>query len=215
VPDFALTNQHGQLVRRADLEGKIWIVSLIFTNCPEECPLMTAEMARLQSDLADMADVRLVSISVDPERDTPPILAQYADRFDADPQRWYFLTGDKRAIYRLAREGFRLGIVDPTDQSHRSPAERSAHGGFRSRVERLTLNPVVRSEGWPRPFHRWLRYIAPPSAFADHGRAKDALHSTRFVLIDRRCDIRGYYDSREEAALQRLRQHLQLLFRET
>jgi cytochrome oxidase Cu insertion factor (SCO1/SenC/PrrC family) len=59
-----------------------------------------------------------------------------------------------------------------------------------------------------------LRFVEPTAALADHGRAKDTLHSTRFVLVDRRAQIRGYYESREEAALQRLRQHLQMLFRE-
>jgi protein SCO1/2 len=56
-----------------------------------------------------------VSITVDPERDTPAVLARYAERYGADPARWLFLTGDKRAIYRLATDGFRLGVVDPDD----------------------------------------------------------------------------------------------------
>jgi cytochrome oxidase Cu insertion factor (SCO1/SenC/PrrC family) len=215
VPDFALTDQRGRPVRRADLQGKVWIASFIFTNCPEECPMMTAEMAQFQSDLALVADFRLVSISVDPERDTPPVLSQYADRFNADPERWLFLTGDKRAIYRLAREGFRLGIVDPAEQSHLSPAKDSALGGARSGVDRLTTNPLGRTVGRARFFHSWLVYIEPARAFADHGRAKDTLHSTRFVLIDRHAHIRGYYESGEAAALQRLRQHLQMLFRES
>jgi cytochrome oxidase Cu insertion factor (SCO1/SenC/PrrC family) len=214
VPDFALTDQRGRPVRRADLEGKVWIASFIFTNCAEECPLMIADMAQLQSDLALVADFRLVSISVDPERDTPTVLSQYADRFEADSERWLFLTGDKRAIYRLAREGFRLGLVDPAEQSQLSPGKDSALGRPTSGVDRLIPSPGVRTPGWRRIFHSWLRYIEPPRAFADHGRAQDTLHSTRFVLIDRHAHIRGYYESREEAALQRLRQHLQTLFRE-
>jgi protein SCO1 len=214
IPDFTLTDQRGRPVRRADLEGKVWVAGFIFTNCPEECPLMTAEMAQLQSDLANMPDFRLVSISVDPERDTPPVLSQYAARFNADPERWLFLTGDKGAIYRLAREGFRLGIVDPAEQSQLSPAEDSPRGGPRSRADHLTPSPVVRTIGWPRIFHSWLRYLEPTRALADHGRVRDTLHSTRFVLNDRRAHIRGYYESREEAALQRLRQHLRMLFRE-
>jgi cytochrome oxidase Cu insertion factor (SCO1/SenC/PrrC family) len=215
VPDFALTDQHGRLVRRADLEGKVWIASFIFTNCPEECPLMTAEMAQFQSDLANIPDFRLVSISIDPERDTPSVLSQYADRFKADSERWLFLTGDKRAIYRLAREGFRLGIVDPAEQSHLSPAKDSAFGGSRDALAQRTPSPLRRTLGWPQNFRTWLRYIEPTVASADHGRAKDTLHSTRFVLIDRHAHIRGYFESREEAALQRLRQHLRMLFQET
>ena len=214
VPDFALTDQTGRPVRKADLEGKVWVASFIFTSCPDECPLMTAEMARLQSDLVHIPEIRLVSISVDPERDIPAVLSQYANRFDADPERWLFLTGDKRAIYRLARDGFRLGVVDPAEPSHTSPIKGSALGRSRQLVDRPLSSAAAWIAGWPQNFRHWLRYLAPAVAFADHGRAKDALHSTRFVLIDRRAQIRGYYDSQEEAALQRLRQHLQILIRE-
>jgi cytochrome oxidase Cu insertion factor (SCO1/SenC/PrrC family) len=202
-------------VRRADMEGKVWIASFIFTNCPDECPLMTAEMAQFQSDWAHVPDLRLVSISVDPERDTPAVLSQYADRFNADPERWLFLTGDKRAIYHLAREGFRLGITDPTERSHPSPIKDSALGGSRNSLESSSRNSVERTSGWPQNLHSWWRYVEPAAAFADHGRAKDTLHSTRFVLMDRRAQIRGYYESRDEEALQRLRQHLQMLIPET
>jgi cytochrome oxidase Cu insertion factor (SCO1/SenC/PrrC family) len=215
VPDFTLTDQSGRSVRRADLEGRVWVANFIFTNCPDECPLMTAEMAQLQSDLAHVPDLRLVSISVDPERDTPAVLSQYADRFNADPTRWLFLTGDKRAIYRLAKEGFRLGIVDPAEQSDPSPVKGSALGGFMS--SSLWPPPISlgQTSGWALNLRGWWRYLEPAAALADHGRAMDVLHSTRFVLIDRRAQIRGYYESREETALQQLRQHLQLLLRES
>jgi cytochrome oxidase Cu insertion factor (SCO1/SenC/PrrC family) len=214
VPDFALIDQRGRPVQRGHFDGKVWIASFIFTHCPDECPLMTAEMARLQSNLAHMADLRFVSISVDPDRDTPAVLAQYAERFDADPGRWFFLTGDKRAIYRLAREGFRLGIVDSTEPSHSSPVKRSTPGGSNSSIDRPTPSSVGWSTNWRQNLRGWLPSVEPSTAFADHGRAKDPLHSTRFVLIDRLAQIRGYYDSREEAALQRLQQHLQILFRD-
>ena len=65
VPDFALTDQSGRPVQRGNLDGKVWIASFIFTNCPDECPLMMSDLARLQSDMAHIADFRLVSISVD------------------------------------------------------------------------------------------------------------------------------------------------------
>lgn len=214
VPDFALIDQRGRLVRRGDLDGNVWIASFIFTNCPNECPLMTAEMARLQSDLAHINALRLVSISVDPDRDTPAVLSQYAERFNADPGRWVFLTGDKRAIYRLAREGFRLGIVDPAEQSHAPPVTNSPLGGSKSSLDRPAPSNVGWTSGRPQDLRGWLRLVEPTAAFADHGRGGDTLHSTRFVLVGRRADIRGYYESREESALQRLRQHLQMLFRD-
>jgi protein SCO1 len=214
VPNFALIDQSGRPVRRGDLEGKVWIANFIFTNCPDECPLMTVEMAQMQSELAHMADVRLVSISVDPDRDTPAVLSEYAERFNADPARWLFLTGDKRAIYRLVGEGFRLGIVDPAEPSHSSLVKGSPTGRSRSSLDRLAPSSVAGTASWLQNLCGWLPSVEPAAAFADHGRAQDTLHSTRFVLIDRLAQIRGYYDSREEAALQRLRQHLQILLRD-
>lgn len=117
VPEFGLTERSGRLVIRGDLLGKVWVASFIYTQCTETCPLQTARMAQFQQEFAAEADFRLVSITVDPERDTPLVLARYAERYRADPVRWLFLTGDKRVIYRLAMEGFRLGVVDPEDQA--------------------------------------------------------------------------------------------------
>jgi len=120
VPDFALTERSGRTVGRADLRGTVWVASFVYTRCTETCPLQSAQLARLQGEFAGAADLRLVSITVDPEHDTVPVLARYAERYGADPRRWLFLTGDKRTIYRLAKEGFRLGVVDPGDPPART-----------------------------------------------------------------------------------------------
>lgn len=117
VPDFSLLERSGGQVQLSDLRDKIWIANFIFTNCPDECPLMTGEMAQLQTDFSSTGIIRFVSITVDPERDTPAVLSRYADRFGADPERWLFLTGGKAAIYRLAREGFRVSVIDPIEES--------------------------------------------------------------------------------------------------
>ncbi len=114
VPEFALTERSGQPLTLADLRGRIWIADFIFTHCAGPCPLMTAQMARLQRSLATANDVRLVSFTVDPERDTPPVLAAYAKEFGADPQKWFFATGPKKAIRELANKGFRLSAIDNT-----------------------------------------------------------------------------------------------------
>jgi protein SCO1/2 len=211
VPDFTLIDQRGRPLGKADLAGKIWVANFIFTNCPNECPLMTAEMAKLQADLADVPELRLVSITVDPQHDTPPILSQYAARFQAEPERWFFLTGDKGTIYRLAREGFRLGVVDPTEQPAPPPTNKDALNPSRSSSKHRI--PAFQTAVSASPRH-WWRLLPPALAYADHGRATDALHSTRFVLVDHGAQIRGYYDSTEAAALQRLRQHLQRLRKE-
>ena len=208
LPDFALVERSGRPVRRSDLEGKIWVASFIFTNCADECPLMSAELTRLQADVAAMEDIRLVSITVDPERDTPAVLSQYAERFTADPERWLFLTGDKEAIYRLARDGFHLGIVDATEAVQNPPVKELA---FETSGQALDHEPYSSQTQIPR----WLPSIAPSPAFANHGRTPDILHAARFILVDRRAQIRGYYDSREAVDLHRLRQHIQTLHRET
>jgi len=109
VPDFTLVNRDGRTVRRADLAGRPWIADFIFTRCPASCPMMTARMARLDRELPRDIELRLVSFSVDPQHDTPAVLQRYAASFKASA-RWLFLTGDGAQIYRLSREGFKLGV---------------------------------------------------------------------------------------------------------
>ena len=108
LPDFSLTERSGQEVTLASLAGRVWIADFIFTTCPGPCPIMTRHMSQLQHDFADEGDLRLVTITVDPERDTPARLLKYARRHRAHPARWLFLTGDRPAIYDLSIKGFRL-----------------------------------------------------------------------------------------------------------
>jgi len=185
IPDFALTERGGRQVTRADLRGKVWIVDFFYTECPDTCPLQSANMARLQDALAQEPDVRLVSISVDPEHDTPDVLAAYATRYEADPNRWLFLTGAKDAIYRLAIDGFHLGIVD--------------------RDEHAWLGT---DDGWA-----WL---GPVSAWAHASPNPDRklIHSSRFVLVDRQAQIRGYYHGTDWESLDRLQANVKIVLRE-
>lgn len=156
LPDFNLTNQRGHAMSLSDLSGKVWVADFIFTSCPTICPPMTDEMVRLQNEFASESELRFVSFSVDPERDTPAVLSRYADDFGVDGSRWAFLTGEKTSIYRLAHDGFNL---------------------------------------------------------ATGHRGSEILHSTRFVLVDRQGKVRGYYDSRSKANLQRLRRDIKTLLR--
>jgi protein SCO1/2 len=176
VPSFSLVDRSGRRVTLEDLTGKVWIANFIYTHCPDTCPLQSAQMAKLQTDFAAEEDLRLVSITVDPERDTPAVLSQYASRYGADPDRWLFLTGEKAAIYHLAQEGFRLSVVDPEKKAG--------------------------------------RVFEPTLALAHHGETgKQFIHSSRFVLVDRQARIRGYYQSTDEEALQRLRKDVRILLR--
>ena len=103
VGDFRLTERSGRTVAVADLQGKIWIASFVFTRCPGPCPQVTGTMARLQSELGDRADkdgVLLVSFTVDPDRDQLDDLRKYAHQYGADEDRWLFLTGPKEVVYK-------------------------------------------------------------------------------------------------------------------
>jgi cytochrome oxidase Cu insertion factor (SCO1/SenC/PrrC family) len=115
VPDFTLTERSGRALTRADLAGAPWIADFVYTNCPEACPVLSGEMARLHRRLGER--VRLVSFSVDPARDTPQALAAYADRFGASRTSWLFVTGPVDSMRRLIGRGFHLAVADaPPDE---------------------------------------------------------------------------------------------------
>ena len=101
APSFSLTDQDARPFGSEDLRGKTWVAAFIFTHCPGVCPQMTMNMSALQQAVPDR-DVHLVSFSVDPERDTPAVLKEYARSFDADPARWHFLTGDGAKVFDVA-----------------------------------------------------------------------------------------------------------------
>jgi protein SCO1 len=145
LPDFQLTSQSAQPFDSKSLDGSIWVADFIFTTCPGPCPRMSAQMRGVQTAVASMPDVKLVSFTVDPQHDTPAALAQYAGRYHAEPGRWFFLTGEQTALEALCRNGFKLGDVDGS-----------------------------------------------------------LVHSTRFVLMDRRGRVRGFYSSSDDGALPRL-----------
>jgi protein SCO1/2 len=111
VPDFFLTERSGENVSLAQLRGKIWIADFIYTSCTDTCPLQTGMMARLQEEYSAKPNVQLVSVTVDPERDTPQTLSLYAARHHADAKRWFFLTGQRDRIIRLIRDGFHLSVA--------------------------------------------------------------------------------------------------------
>ena len=145
VPDFTLTDQTGaSFVSEPALKGHVWVANFMFTNCPGPCPRMSSQMHDVQAALAGQ-DVKLVSMTVDPDRDTPEKLAKYAAFYSATPGVWYFLTGPRATLNHLGKDVFKLNPVD---------------GSFD--------------------------------------------HSLRFVLIDRRSQIRGYYQTTEPDAIQRV-----------
>jgi len=139
VPQFQLTRQTGQPFDSHSLDGHIWVANFIFTTCDGPCPMMSHQMRGIQNSTHNTPELKLVSFTVDPAHDTPPVLAQYAAHFKADPERWYFLTGEMARLNDLGLNAFKLNSVD---------------GGLS--------------------------------------------HSTRFVLVDGKRRIRGYYLSSDD-----------------
>ena len=116
IPNFTLTDSAGQSFDSASLKGKVWVADFFFVSCPGTCPMLTTRMAALHQEFAGEDSVRFVSITTDPEHDTPAVLQEYAARFKADA-RWVFLTGEKKTIWKLSRDGFKLAVAE-------SPGER-------------------------------------------------------------------------------------------
>jgi cytochrome oxidase Cu insertion factor (SCO1/SenC/PrrC family) len=113
VAPFTLTERSGQPFDSKQLEGKVWIASFFFANCPGACLVLNGAISQLQKDLQGL-DVTFVSITVDPEHDTPEELAKFAPRYTVDPERWFFLTGDMQDIEKLATDSFQVTVKQVT-----------------------------------------------------------------------------------------------------
>jgi protein SCO1 len=127
TPEFLLNDQTGAAFSSQDLAGRAALVDFIYTHCTDACPLLSANFAEAQRRLNDEhlleSKVMLVSVSVDPIHDTSPVLAEYAQRFKADPAGWKMLTGDWESVYDVLT-GFKLQTRPP-----RPPADAPPPGG--------------------------------------------------------------------------------------
>jgi protein SCO1/2 len=108
IADFTLTNETGQVTTLAALTNHVWVADIIFTRCPGPCPRMSRQMKSLQDLLPSTSDAKLVTLTTDPEFDTPAVLAKYAAHYGADPHRWMFLTGTKKEIAGLGAGSLKL-----------------------------------------------------------------------------------------------------------
>jgi protein SCO1/2 len=112
IPDFRLVDERGLAKDASSMHGQVSVVDFIFTRCTSSCPRLTARMLELQSRLErEKSDARLVSISVDPDNDTPAVLSEYAARVHADSSRWSFLTGDEQEVERAVVLGFKVSAA--------------------------------------------------------------------------------------------------------
>lgn len=167
LPPFSLTDQDGKSFSRKELEGKVWVADFVFIGCNAVCPLLTQRMKSLETRLSKdgrTAEVGFVSLSVDPEHDTPERLKEYAQRFGADSADWRFVTGPVEAVQKTIVDGFKIG-----------------------------MGRVPLREG-----------AAEPSDF-------EIVHGQKFVLVDRKGQIRGYYDVDLPDGIERLAGDVALL----
>jgi protein SCO1/2 len=114
LPQFSLVDEDAKPVHRDDLLGKVWIADFVFTSCADACPRMQAKMKSLQERLMPLnqgGSVGLLSVSVDPERDTPERLRQYAKAFGQRKGQWRYLTGDQREVERTVVKGFHIAMA--------------------------------------------------------------------------------------------------------
>jgi protein SCO1/2 len=137
VPAFSLTASDGKKVSGNDLRGRLWVVDFMFTQCSGTCPQMSRSMARLQETLRDVPDLRLVSVTCDPDNDTAERLQAYGRGFGADPQRWLFLRGSQLVVQQLARNALKLDVRPATAEEQTQGAERILHSTRFVLVDRL------------------------------------------------------------------------------
>lgn len=186
IAPFGLTERSGSSVSQAELQGKIWIADFIFTTCQAECPLMSAEMQKLQQAFSSEPQLRLVSFTVDPETDTPARLSEYAGKYGASADRWLFLTGKRPELYSLATGSFKLPV--------QALGEEHDHG----KEHQADHKPGEPSHDHGASASAWPSGVPTPAV------SSPFLHSQKFVLVDEQLRIRGYYDSNDPAALRTL-----------
>lgn len=108
LSDFRFESQTGRTITQKDLGDGLYIANFFFATCPGACPRMNSQMARVQEKFRHNPRVKLVSYTVDPEHDSVAVLERYAEQYGAIAGKWYFLTGDKTALYQLATQDFKL-----------------------------------------------------------------------------------------------------------
>lgn len=127
LPEFVLTNQNGEIFTRTNLAGRVWVMDFIFTRCPGPCMAMTRRMAELQALVPDSLPVGFLSLTTDPDFDTPTMLKAYGGRFGADFERWSFVTGTKVQLGRLAAEGLKLVGKEKAEELRTAPNDLFIH----------------------------------------------------------------------------------------
>ena len=150
VPAFSFQDSHGLELTNTNLKDHVYVVEFFFTTCPTICIDMSANLMDVQEALENKKDFKILSFTVDPVYDTNEILNAYAERHYANPDQWHFITGDKKKIYDIARNGFK----------------------------------VIATEG--------------------DGGPNDFIHTNKFIVVDKKGIIRGYYTGTDKADVNRM-----------
>lgn len=146
VSDFSFTNQFNDNVTRQTFAGAPWVADIIFTRCPSICPQMSMQMSQLQKALGPQSPVKLVSITTDPDHDTPPTLKEYGERFGAEAGRWHFLTGTKPGISHFIRDDLKLIAEEKPEEERTVDSDLFNHSALFAIVDaRGILRRVVHS----------------------------------------------------------------------
>lgn len=111
IGDFAFINQDGDTVSSSSLKGNIKIVDFFFVDCKTICPKMSSQLERVQKKIQTVPNVVILSHTVNPEQDSVPVLKRYAEQHGAMKNKWHFLTGDKKELYKIAREGYLVNAL--------------------------------------------------------------------------------------------------------
>ncbi|MBI4659638.1 MAG: SCO family protein [Verrucomicrobia bacterium] len=168
VADFALTNQTGAPVSLDRLRGHVWVADVIFTRCPLQCGEMSKRMSELQAALPAKSPVKLVSLTMDPEYDTVPVLKRYSEKYEAHPDRWWFLTGSKEQVGNVLTNNLKLSAMETAPERRTNQFDLFTHSTLFVVVDQQArLRTAVESlqPGWKDrildDINRLLREAAP------------------------------------------------------
>jgi len=148
IAPFTLTNQAGNVVTLESLRHKVWVADIIFTRCSGPCPQMTRRMELLQAALPKSSTAKLVTLTTDPDHDSPEVLKKYGERFNADFSRWQFLTGTKKQLGTLAIDSLKLSAEEIKPEDRRDDSDLFVHSTYFVVVDKLgRMRGVFESSG--------------------------------------------------------------------
>lgn len=175
VPDFQLTDQNRQQISNKDMLGKVYLVEFFFSKCPTICPVMNSNMKVIQNEIKS-PDFGIISISIDPENDTPEALKQHAIQLGVSSRNWHFLTGDRTYIGMVADQ-FNIYVGDKEDES-----ESLNHSGMIALVDKEgNIRCRYNKDQMPILYYSGLNYEDPEGKIP---KLNGKYHPDREILIE-------------------------------